>query len=64
MHSFVTSELCRRDPDADGRARFTQRPVSELYLFSHWRTVLRQWLERELPAQSGHLAGQWEFVDV
>jgi len=61
----VISELRRRDPDANVRAWFAQRPATELYLSvltlgeirkgvealadSGRRTVLNQWLERELP---------------
>ncbi len=61
----VISELRRRDPDANVRAWFAQRPATELYLSvltlgeirkgvealtdSGRRTVLREWLERELP---------------
>jgi len=61
----VISELCRRDPDANVRAWFAQRSATELYLSvlslgeirkgvealadSGRRTVLNQWLERELP---------------
>ena len=61
----VISELRRRDPDANVRAWFAQRPATELYLSvltlgeirkgvealadSGRRTELRQWLERELP---------------
>lgn len=61
----VISELRRRDPDANVRAWFGQRPATELYLSvltlgeirkgvealtdSGRRTVLNQWLERELP---------------
>lgn len=60
----VISELRRRDPDANVRAWFAQRPATELYLSvltlgeirkgvealadSGRRTELRQWLEREL----------------
>ena len=61
----VISELRRRDPDANVRAWFAQRPATELYLSvltlgeirkgvealtdSGRRTVLSEWLERELP---------------
>lgn len=61
----VISELRRRDPDANVRAWFAQRPATELYLSVLTlgeirkgvealtdlgrRTVLREWLERELP---------------
>ncbi len=61
----VISELRRHDPDANVRAWFAQRPATELYLSvltlgeirkgvealtdSGRRTVLREWLERELP---------------
>ena len=61
----VISELRRRDPDTNVRAWFAQRPATELYLSvltlgeirkgvealadSGRRTVLNQWLERELP---------------
>lgn len=61
----VISELRRRDPDANVRAWFAQRPATQLYLSvltlgeirkgvealtdSGRRTVLNQWLERELP---------------
>ena len=61
----VISELRRRDPDANVRAWFAQRPATELYLSvltlgeirkrvealadSGRRTELHQWLERELP---------------
>ena len=61
----VISELRRRDPDANVRAWFAQRPATELYLSvltlgeirkgvealadSGRRTMLRQWLEWELP---------------
>jgi predicted nucleic acid-binding protein len=62
----VISELRRRDPDVNVRAWFAKRPATELYLSvltlgeirkgvealtdSGRRTVLREWLERELPA--------------
>jgi predicted nucleic acid-binding protein len=61
----VISELRRRDPDANVRAWFARRPATELYLSvltlgeirkgvealadSGRRTMLRQWLEWELP---------------
>jgi predicted nucleic acid-binding protein len=61
----VISELRRRSPDANVQAWFAQRPAAELYLSvltlgeirkgvealadPGRRTVLRQWLERELP---------------
>jgi predicted nucleic acid-binding protein len=79
----VISELRRRDPDANVRAWFAQRPATELYLSvltlgeirkgvealtdSGRRTVLNQWLERELPVffaerllpMDGAVAHQW-----
>jgi predicted nucleic acid-binding protein len=79
----VISELRRRDPDANVRAWFAQRPATELYLSvltlgeirkgvealadSCRRTVLNQWLERELPVFfaarllpiNGAVAHQW-----
>jgi predicted nucleic acid-binding protein len=61
----VISELRRRSPDANVQTFFAQRPAAELYLSvltlgeirkgvealadPGRRTVLRQWLERELP---------------
>ena len=61
----VISELRRRSPDANVQAWFAQRPATELFLSvltlgeirkgvealadSGRRTVLREWLERELP---------------
>jgi predicted nucleic acid-binding protein len=61
----VISELRRRSPDVNVQAWFAQRPATELYLSvltlgeirkgvealadSGRRTVLREWLERELP---------------
>ena len=61
----LISELRRRDPDTNVRAWFALRPATELYLSvltlgeirkgvealadSGRRTVLNQWLERELP---------------
>lgn len=66
----VISELRRRDPDANVRAWFAQRPATELYLSvltlgeirkgvealadSGRRTVLNQWLEQELPVFLQH----------
>ncbi len=79
----VISELRRRDPDANVRAWFAQRPATELYLSvltlgeirkgvealtdSGRRTVLSEWLERELPVFfaarllpiDGAVAHQW-----
>jgi predicted nucleic acid-binding protein len=79
----VISELRRRDPDANVQAWFAQRPATELYLSvltlgeirkgvealadSGRRTVLNQWLERELPVFfaarllpiNGAVAHQW-----
>lgn len=61
----VISELSRRPPDANVQAWFAQRPTTELFLsvltlgeIRKWvealadsgrRSVLREWLERELP---------------
>jgi len=61
----VISELRRRSPDANVQTFFAQRPAAELYLSvltlgeirkgvetladPGRRSVLRQWLERELP---------------
>jgi predicted nucleic acid-binding protein len=82
----VISELRRRDPDANVRAWFAQRPATELYLSvltlgeirkgvealtdSGRRTVLNQWLERELPVFfaarllpiDGAVAHQWGLL--